>query len=203
VVVFTAIQTIQHIAFEKVGCDFSFSESYNVSSKIVSFVEISNSTTRFKDGVEELVSTMKPLDYTILVVVIVSFLLLFGAAVRLYRRFRWSNHMFHRVLEKRLRNTLIAWSIFTGFLKINVFFLFVYAVQLVPLSLITSEIPAFESIVLFAVCLVVFLLATYTTRNEDVKTLTCFCMVLLGLIGYFGFRVYTFGKTMINDPFKV
>lgn len=216
------------MTFENAGCGFSSTMSNTTNSTMTEisqkiniklFVVISNNSGFYQDEIDDLVSTIKPLDYTMLVVIAICFLILLGGAFKLYRSFKWNNHLFHTldtaivddtIQLKRLRKTLIAWAILTGFVKIDVFFLFIYAVQLTPLSLMGSSgvnrVPAFESIIVFGFCFVLFLLATFAIRNEDVKIMSVFGFVLLCLIGYLGFRLFTFGmssRDVTNDPFKV
>lgn len=195
------------MTFERVGCGLTTTATTNTTttniamSNFKSLAVITNNTAFFQDNLDNSVSNIKPLDYIMLVVTIICFLILLGGTIKLYRTFHWNAHLFHTF--DTLRNTLIAWAIFTGFLKIDVFYLFVYAVQLVPLSLMTSSVPAFESVIMFGCCLLVFILATLAIRNENVKQLIVFSGALVVLVGYFGYRLFTFIITRTDDPFKV
>jgi hypothetical protein len=222
-VIFTGIQTIQHMTFEKFGCDFPIGNitktitlpntalndtTTTISAKLKMAVIISNSTNpiNYQDNLDEYISNIRPFEYAILVFVPICFFIMLGGLIKLRRIFKWSNYLSHTFTDIRLRNTLIGWSIFSGLLKIDFFFLFAYAVQLVPSQLVGyKNIPAFESVLVSGSSLIAFPLAIFSARNEHVKTLMVFSLILFGSIGYFGYRLFTFGipRDVTDDPFMV
>lgn len=217
-VISAGIQTIQHIKFEKAGCNLDFQNENTtialsnsttaISSSIKMFVTISNSTqvSDFQDTIDADVSNIRPFEYAAITIIGIGFIIMLGCSIKLYKLFRWENYLSHNFTDTRLRNTLVSWAIFTGLLKIDFFFVFAYTIQLVPATLIGyTNIPAFECITVFAIGLVAFLLAIYSIRNEDMRILSIFNTIILGSIGYFGYRVFTFGigRETISDPFWV
>jgi hypothetical protein len=220
-VISSGIQTIQHMIFEQAGCNLSSSSYGNAttfpnstlasnatstSKKLQMLMIINGTASNFQDNVDTSVSNIRPFEYSILAIIAVGFIVLLGCSVKLYHLFKWRNYFSHHFTDNRLRNTLISWAILTGLLKIDFFYIFAYAVQLVPAVLIGyANIPAFECLIVFAVGLIAFLLAIYSIRNENMITLMMFNTILLGSIGYFGYRLFTFGipRDATSDPFLV
>lgn len=221
-VVFSGIQTIQHMIFENAGCDLSLQNrntttflnstiaANSTSEKIKILAIISNSTDHvptLQDSVDAGMSNIRLFEYSSLAVVSICFLILLGCSIKLYHLFKWKNYSLHTFSSDiHLRNAIMSWSILSGLLKISFFYTFVYAMQLVPATLIGyTNVPAFECIIVFAIGLVAFLLAIYSIRNENIKTLAAFDIIILGSIGYFGYRLFTFGipRNATSDPFIV
>lgn len=217
-VIFSGIQTIQHMIFEKAGCNLSYQQNRNTttfpnstittSDKIKMLAIISNTTQtpNFQDYVDASISNIRPFEYSSLAIVAISFIILLAGSIKLYRVFKWKNYAMHIFSDTQLRNAIISWSIFSGLLKINFFYAFVYAMQLVPSVLIGyTKVPGFECIIVFAFSLVAFLLAVYSIQHEEYKTLIVFDLIILGSIGYFGYRLFTFGipRNATEDPFLV
>lgn len=228
-VIFTGIQTIQHLMFEKVGCNFpplvdaagnttttlpnlsNDTTTTPTSNKLLHMsVVISNTTLVFQDTVDEYMSNIRPFEYAILVLVPICFIIMAGCVVKLYSLFKWNHYKSHTLSaaddgDTRLRTTLMAWSILTGLLKLDFFFLFAYAAQLVPSQMMEYTVPSYESTVVFATSLLIFLLAIQGTRTENIKVMWLFSLVLLGSIGYFGYRLFTFGipRDVTKDPYIV
>lgn len=221
-VIFSGIQTIQHMIFEHAGCNLSSFQpnnsnatltnstlsgnSTNVSKKLHMSVIINATAPNYQDNLDAGVSNIRPFEYSLLAVIGVGFIILLGCFIKLYHLFKWKNYFSHQFQNTRLRNTLISWAVLSGLLKLDFFYIFAYAVQLVPAVLIGyTNIPAFESVIVFAVGLVAFLLAIYSIQNEKMVTLTLFNVVVFGSIGYFGYRLFTFGypRPPTSDPFLV
>lgn len=217
-VIFSGIQTIQHMIFEQAGCSLSYQQNRNTttfpnstittSNKIKMLAIISNTTQtpNFQDSVDASISNIRPFEYSSLAIVAISFIILLIGSIKLYRLFKWKNYAMHIFSDTQLRNAIISWSIFSGLLKIAFFYAFVYAMQLVPSVLIGyTNVPGFECLIVFAISLVAFLLAVYSIQHEEVKTLILFDLIILGSIGYFGYRLFTFGipRDVTADPFLV
>ncbi|CEP10320.1 hypothetical protein [Parasitella parasitica] len=171
-------------------------------------VVISNNTDRFQDTVDDYISNIKPFEYAVLAFVPICFLIMVGCMIKLYSLFRWNRYKAHTVVlldknDTRLRTTLLAWAVLTGLLKLDFFFLFSYAVQLVPSQLMEYTIPSYESIIVFFFGLAAFLLAIQATRTENTRLMWLLSLVILGSIGYFGYRLFTFGfpRDSTNDPY--
>ncbi|KAI9485824.1 MAG: hypothetical protein EXX96DRAFT_21304 [Benjaminiella poitrasii] len=219
-VVFTGIQTIQHITFEQVGCNFPTMETPNVTNTTAannSTVDLSNTlqmsviiynrsdTSLFQDTLDETISNMKPLEYAILALVPLCFILMAGGLLKLYTFFRWTEYLNHTFKETRLRTTLIAWAVFSGLLKIDLFFLSIFAVQLVPAKMVGYTVPAFEGPLVFFFSLLAFLIAIHAARHEHVLTLWLFTLALVASVGYFGYRLFIFGipRDTTHDPYML
>ncbi|KAL7333515.1 hypothetical protein PS15p_202406 [Mucor circinelloides] len=213
--------------FEKVGCNFpplvdaagnttttlpnlsNDTTTTPTSNKLLHMsVVISNTTLVFQDTVDEYMSNIRPFEYAILVLVPICFIIMAGCVVKLYSLFKWNHYKSHTLSaaddgDTRLRTTLMAWSILTGLLKLDFFFLFAYAAQLVPSQMMEYTVPSYESTVVFATSLLIFLLAIQGTRTENIKVMWLFSLVLLGSIGYFGYRLFTFGipRDVTKDPY--
>ena len=217
-VVYTVIQTIQHISMEEAGCNYLpvqtmapvniTNSTIAESIKLKQMVIIYNNTagTQFEDHSDTFVTSMQPLEYVILAIVPICFLIMCGGFGRLYRLFRPDNYKLHVFLDKKVRHGLIAWSFLSGVLKMDLFFLFAYAAQLVPsVTIGYPGIPAFESLLLFGLGLVAFLLVTYALSNENIKALVVFCLMAVCFLGYLIYRLFIFGviRNATDDPYKV
>ena len=217
-VIFSGIQTIQHMMFEQAGCDLSPSSTNSTTTtfpnatlaftknKLKSLVVIGNGTHSFQDNVDASTSNIRPFEHSNLAIVAIVFLLMLGGSYKLYKLFKWKHYASHVIPDPLLRNTVIAWSVLSGLLKIGFFYTFVYAIQLLPATLIGySNMPGFECVAVFGAGLVIFLVAMYAIRHEDVKTLILFAMLVLGSIGYFGYRLFIFGmpRDVLSDPYLV
>lgn len=236
-VIYTGIQTIQHLMFEKAGCRFPpLVDATAGGNATTTMPNLSNETTRpatsnkllhmsviisntsliFQNTVDEYVSNIRPFEYAILVLVPVCFIIIAGCIVKLYSLFKWNHYKSHTFSAAaaaasdgddgtRLRTTLMAWSILTGLLKLDFFFLLAYAVQLVPSYMMEYTVSCYESIVVFGASVLAFLLAIQGTRTENIKMMWLFSLGLLGSIGYFGYRLFTFGipRDVTSDPYIV
>ncbi|KAI9270131.1 hypothetical protein EDC94DRAFT_513163 [Helicostylum pulchrum] len=216
-VIFSGIQTMQHMIFEQSGCDpwnqnsnnnITFPNTTLLSSLKMSVI-ISNTTlpvSIYQDTMDANISNIRPFEYSSLAFIILVFFIMLICVIKLYKLFHWNNYLFHTFAanDMRLRNAMISWAIFTGLLKIDFFFAFAYAIQLVPTALLGyTDIPLFEGALVFAVSFIAFLLAIHSIRNEDMRTLGVFNTIVLGSIGYFGYRLYTFGIHREIDPFML
>ncbi|KAK4515683.1 Osmotic growth protein [Mucor velutinosus] len=185
--------------FEKAGCQFpplvdaasaadgnattlpnlSNETATPTSNKLLHMsVIISNTSLIFQDTVDKYVSNIKPFEYAILVLVPICFIIMTGCIIKLYSLFKWNHYKSHTLPaavtdgadDTQLRTTLMAWSILTGLLKLDFFFLFAYAAQLVPSRMMAYTVPSYESIVVFCTGLLAFLLAIQGIRTENIRT---------------------------------
>ncbi|KAI7902446.1 uncharacterized protein BX663DRAFT_511103 [Cokeromyces recurvatus] len=217
-VIFTGIQTIQHITFEQVGCNFPIGDNLNIMNNTTNnTIDLSNSIhmsviiynrsddTLFQDILDNTISNMKPFEYAILALVPLCFILMTCGMIKLYHLFKWNNYLGHTFKEHRLRNTLIAWAVLSGLLKIDLFFLFIFAVQLVPSKMVGYTLPSFEGPLVFFLTILIFLIAVYAARYENVWLLGLFSIGLVAFIGYLGYRLFVFGipRILANDPYMV
>ncbi|KAI8975239.1 hypothetical protein BDF20DRAFT_810162, partial [Mycotypha africana] len=169
-----------------------------------------SSTIYFKDTFDELISNMKPFEYACLVFVPVCFLFMVAGIIFLYRSFKWNTLTYHLQRypdgdsSSSYKNALIAWSTFTSLLKLDFFFLLAYSVQLIPSATVGYEVPAFEGVLIFCLSLIMLSIAMYSARTENMKSLSFFCLASIGFIGYFGYRLFTFGihrEGTTGDPY--
>lgn len=200
---FSAVQTVQHMVFEKAGCNLEY-QNGNQTMTSLNSTAIPSSAHNFQDGIDANISNIRPFEYATIGVVGIGFFITLGCSYKLYKLFRWNNYLSHTFTDIRLRNALIAWSVITGLLKIDFFFIFAYAIQLMPAASVGYiDIPAFECIIVYGVGLVGFLLGIHSVRSENMKTLSLLSIIILGSIGYFGYRLFTFGvpRESNSDPF--
>ncbi|KAI7892018.1 uncharacterized protein EV154DRAFT_419343 [Mucor mucedo] len=198
-VCFSAIQTVQHMTYEQAGCNLDYRNATQVNS-----TDIASSAYDFQDDIDAGVSNIRPFEYAVASVIGICFIIMLACSFKLYKLFHWNNYLSHTFTDLRLRNALIAWSVVTGLLKIDFFFIFAYAIQLVPAAVIGyTDILAFECIIVYGISLVGFLLGIHSIRNENMKALTALSTIITFSIGYFVYRLYTFiiPRETTADPF--
>ncbi|KAI8886256.1 hypothetical protein K501DRAFT_178150 [Backusella circina FSU 941] len=197
-VIFTVMKTVQHIMIEKEGCTLFYSNSTLVSSNVVP-------TTNYGDLAESYIYNMRTLDYSIIAIVPVSFIMLIVGLVKLRSTFHVNSYRHHLFTGTTMNYTIISWSVLSGLLKLDFFFLYAYAVQLVPSALIGyTHVPSFECILLFAINTIMLLLAIYCARSEHISSLIVLNITVCAYIGYFGYRTFTFGlpRAVSEDPYR-
>lgn len=200
-VTFSAIQTAQHISFEQAGCNLEYRNQTQINQTVTT-----SSANDFQDDIDTGVSNIRPFEYAVAGVIGVCFIITLVCSFKLYKLFHWKNYLSHTFTDLRLRNALITWSVVAGLLKIDFFFIFAYAIQLVPAAVIGyTDIPAFECIIIYGISLVGFLLGIHSIRNESMKTLAALSVIITCSIGYFGYRLYTFivPREANADPYWV
>ncbi|KAG1644876.1 hypothetical protein G6F44_002391 [Rhizopus delemar] len=194
-VIMAVIHVLQHFLFEEAGCYQPLDAPVNNITNYVRVLPVIFDSDSPRDYILISAAKMKPFQYATLAIVPWTFFIILIAAIKLYYRFHWGNYNYHHISNsKDIWNAVIAWGTLTGLLKVYYFFLFAYAIQLVPSTLMGyKDIWAFEGALVLLVGLVVFLLVIfYGIRYESAVVITLFALFTLITLGYFGYRTFTF-----------
>jgi hypothetical protein len=197
-VIFAVMKTVQHIMIEKEGC-----ASFHSNSTLAS---VNVEPTNYEDLAEGYIYSMRTLEFSIVTIIPVCFIILAVGLVKLRSTFLANNYRHHLFTGPTISYTIISWSVLSGLLKLDFFFLYAYAVQLVPSVLIGyTHVPSFESILLFAVNTIMLLLAIYCVYSEHILALIVLALHICAYIVYFGYRTFTFGlpRAVSEDPYRV
>ncbi|KAG1202278.1 hypothetical protein G6F70_002424 [Rhizopus microsporus] len=196
-VIMSIVHILQHFLFEKAGCFESYDRPDPNSANIVSHLQnlaIIQASSPIKHSSAAYIARMKPFQYAILALTPLVFCFMFVVTTQLYKRFHWKNYHGHHFDSEQFQPLLIAWGLLCGLLKVDFFFLFAYAVQLVPSGILGYDgIWKFECVVVLSGSILVFLvLVFYGIRKENTYIIIAFLGLNVAVMGYFGYRTYIF-----------
>lgn len=196
-VIMSIVHVLQHFLFEKAGCFESYNRPDSNSTSIANHLQnraIIQSSSPVKHSSAAYIARMKPFQYAILALTPLVFCVMFVVTTQLYKRFHWKNYHGHHIDSEQFQPLLIAWGLLCGLLKVDFFFLFAYAVQLVPSGMLGYDnIWKFECVaLLFGSILVFLVLVFYGIRKENTHVIIAFLGLNVAVMGYFGYRTYVF-----------
>ncbi|KAG0812201.1 hypothetical protein G6F20_006555 [Rhizopus arrhizus] len=194
-VIMAVVHILQHFLFEEAGCYQPLDTPVNNITNYVRVLPVIFDSDLSRDYILISTAKMKPFQYATLAIVPWTFCIILIIAIKLYYRFHWGNYNYHHINNsKNIWDAVIAWGTLTSLLKVYYFFLFAYAIQLVPSTLMGyKDIWAFEGALVLLVGFVVFLLVIfYGIRYESAVAIILFALFTLITLGYFGYRTFTF-----------
>ncbi|RUP19618.1 hypothetical protein BC936DRAFT_139305 [Jimgerdemannia flammicorona] len=192
VIVYAAIQLEQHIILEDVGCG---------SDKWVPAIPGQFENLPEAKGYYE--SRMRPLEYTIIALIPAFFLTLSYFAWRLNKSFAWDNYRSFSA-DIRVRDALIAYSIFLTILKLDFYFVFSYAAQLIPSRSLGYDGSVPETVLVFVFSLFAVCLALYSVYKENKIALITFISGTSISLVYFFYRLARIAQKRDpdSDPYR-
>ncbi|OZJ03855.1 hypothetical protein BZG36_03673 [Bifiguratus adelaidae] len=195
VVVYAGIQIQQHFILESIGCGSTQFWSPQLAmewpggpSQIIGYYE----------------HFMRPFEYTIIAIIPLCFILLSFQIFRLHKSFAWDNYRSFSA-DVRIRDALIVLSIFLTLLKLDLFFVFAYAFQLIPSLDLGYANDYVEIILVFIFAAAGVTLGFWCVLKENKYGLGTFLALSVGAVAYLFYKLAVVAsppKEFAYDPYQ-
>ncbi|CAI2182679.1 10653_t:CDS:2 [Funneliformis geosporum] len=182
---YAGVQLYQHIILEDEGTD----------NALFAPMDINKYPTRI-DAKKYFQTRMRPLEFLIIVIVALFSLYLAGLVFKLSKQFGWENYRTYSA-DVEVRNAFVSLSILQTLIKLDVFFIGAYAIQLIPSRSIGYSEKLIETVLIFVIGAIMLLMAWYSVTKESKYILLSVVNLLILSLVYMGYRII-----IINLPIK-
>ncbi|KAJ3020971.1 hypothetical protein HKX48_009444 [Thoreauomyces humboldtii] len=177
------IQMISAVLFNACVCFYSIFQYKQMIGLVTQSV--------IQDGIVMTAADENTLKATLLAIPIVLgvFSLLFAfCAYKMYLEFGWK--MYKKIgADPKMRDMYRTYQIFLTFLKLDIFFVLGFGIQFLVLVIQPSDPEFAITIAAIPIMLVVFVVAAYGLKRENVWMMRLFCLGLLAAVAYFIFKL--------------
>ncbi|KAG0793025.1 hypothetical protein G6F62_000730 [Rhizopus arrhizus] len=195
VVAYAGIQLKQHVILENAVCG---NEAFwkPVESRWSSNLMGMEAAKDFYESV------MRPIEYTIIALIPAFFIVLVFFGWNLRKQFAWDNYR-NFSADMRVRSALITTSILLTLLKLDFFFIFSFAAQLIPSVRLGYADKITETVLVFVLGAVLLSLAIFSVYQENMYMMGLSILTGIASVGYFIYRLYLIAMPRVNeyDPY--
>ncbi|CAB4403810.1 unnamed protein product [Rhizophagus irregularis] len=149
---YAGVQIYQHIILEEegtIGAEFKPDDKFKTP----------------EDARDFFVKRMRPIEYIIASLVLTFSIYLSFLSYKLTKEFGWENYKTYTA-DLKVRKAYVSLTILQTLVKLDIFFLITYAIQLVPSKLIGYSRSIFETVLVFVIGFLLSSLAWYSVDKE-------------------------------------
>lgn len=188
--VYAGVQLYQHMILEEVGTE---------NAKF-----IPKDADKFPTAVftrEFFIRRMRPLEYVIIGLVSAFSVYLAALSFKLTKEFGWDVYRTYSA-DVKIRDAFRSLSILQTLIKLDIFFIGSYAIQLIPSQNIGYSNSIAETVLIFFIGTIMLLMAWYSIMQESKYILLCVINLLTLSLIYMVYRLISINIPRPDDPYE-